>query len=278
MSIFKESFRKFVKRQLGIREAIVSRGNEGHQGRGGGGPRDQAFKANVKISNNETDTINIPAGAFYQYQQKTCIIRMASGADLTDKGAEELATNSKYYKASQFKGSGLSRRFLLLGGTLAIYRTKEKFSYKSVQIKKDPRTDKIIGKEWEKGYTKTTRTREEAYSYAIAKRQGIIGTTGQKFGTAYGDPTIASEPGLDNFGAVPMPGITSVNIRTKSAYGSLREAKVKFVCHNRKQLEALELLYMRPGIPILLEWGWTTYIDNKGKKVSDYFPFDKTLG
>ena len=278
MSIFKESFRKFVKRQLGIREAIVSRGNEGHQGRGGGGPRDQAFKANIKISNNENETINIPAGAFYQYQQKTCIIRMASGADLTDKGAEELATNSKYYKASQLKGSGLARRFVLLGGTLAIDRTKEKFSDKSVQVKKDPRTDKIIGKEWEKGYTKTTRTREEAYSYAIAKRQGIIGTTGQKFGTAYGDPTIASEPGVDNFGAVPMPGITSVNIRTKSAYGSLREAKVKFVCHNRKQLEALELLYMRPGIPILLEWGWTTYIDNKGKKVSDYFPFDKTLG
>ena len=69
-----------------------------------------------------------------------------------------------------------------------------------------------------------------------------------------------------------MPGITMANIRTKSAYGSLREAKVDFVCHNQRQLEALELLYMRPGIPILLEWGWSPYIDNKGKIIKD-FPF-----
>lgn len=278
MSIFKESFRKFVKRQLGIREAIVSRGNEGHQGNGGGGPRDTKFKTNIKIDNNTFDAVNIPAGAFYTYQQKTCVIRMASGTDLNEKGAEELATNSKYYKASQLKGSGLARRYILQGGTLAMDRTLQKFSDKSVQVKKDPRTDKIVGMEWEKGYTKTTRRREEAYSYSIAKRQGIIGTTGQKFGTAYGDPSIASEPGRDDYGAVPMPGITSVNIRTKSAYGSLREAKVKFICHSRKQLEALELLYMRPGIPILLEWGWTNYIDNDGKRVTNYFPFDKTLG
>lgn len=278
MSIFKESFRKFVKRQLGIREAIISRGNEGHGGKGGSGPRDKSFKTNIKTSDTNFDSVSIPEGAFYTYQQKTCVIRMASGADLTDQGAKDIATNSKYYKSSQLKGSGLARRFVLQGGTLAIDRNMVKFKDKTTQVRKDPRTDKIIGKEWEKGYSKTTREREEAYTYAIAKRQGIIGTTGQKFGTAYGDPTIASEPGMDDYGAVPMPGITSANIRTKSAYGSLREAKVKFVCHNRKQLEALELLYMRPGIPILLEWGWTNYIDNEGKRITDYFPFNNTLG
>jgi len=66
----------------------------------------------------------------------------------------------------------------------------------------------------------------------------------------------------DGFGHVPIPGITSMNVSTKSEDGSLREATVEFICHNRRQLEILEALYMRPGYPILLQWGWTSYIDN----------------
>ena len=58
-----------------------------------------------------------------------------------------------------------------------------------------------------------------------------------------------------------MPGIIDADIRTKTAYGSLREAKINFVYHNRRQLEILEALYMRPGYPIYLEWGWIPYID-----------------
>ena len=94
---------------------------------------------------------------------------------------------------------------------------------------------------------------------------------GEQYGTSYGDPFIRSD-GDGDFGMVPMPGIIDANIRTKTAYGSLREAKVNFVCHNRRQLEVLELLYMRPGYPILLEWGWTPYISNEGKK-EEYFPY-----
>ena len=68
-----------------------------------------------------------------------------------------------------------------------------------------------------------------------------------------------------------MPGITNATIRTKTAYGSLREAKVEFVVHNKRQLEVMELLYMRPGFPILIEWGWSMYIGNDGKRET-YFP------
>ena len=90
---------------------------------------------------------------------------------------------------------------------------------------------------------------------------------GGKFGEskgAYGDKSIRSSA-ADGFGIVPMPGIIDADIRTKTAYGSLREAKVNFVCHSRRQLEVLEILYMRPGMPVLLEWGWNPYINNKGK-------------
>ena len=69
-----------------------------------------------------------------------------------------------------------------------------------------------------------------------------------------------------------MPGIIDADIRTKSAYGSLREGKVTFVCYNLRQLEILELLYMRPGYPLLLEWAWSPFIDNEGKKRNGLTP------
>jgi murein DD-endopeptidase MepM/ murein hydrolase activator NlpD len=65
-------------------------------------------------------------------------------------------------------------------------------------------------------------------------------------------------------GIRPMPGITSVDVKTKSAYGSLREAVVNFNCWDIHQLEELELLYMRPGYSVMLEWGWSPYLKNDG--------------
>jgi LAS superfamily LD-carboxypeptidase LdcB len=70
------------------------------------------------------------------------------------------------------------------------------------------------------------------------------------------------------FGLRPMPGITDISIQSKSAYGSLRQATVNFQCWDPKQLDILETLYMRPGYTVLLEWGWTPYIDNNGKLIS----------
>ena len=54
-------------------------------------------------------------------------------------------------------------------------------------------------------------------------------------------------------GIKPMPGVTSIDIKSKSAYGSLREVTVNFVCNNIQQLEDLELLYMRPGYTVLVK-------------------------
>ena len=60
----------------------------------------------------------------------------------------------------------------------------------------------------------------------------------------------------------PLPGITSIQINNKSAYGSLREATVKFYAWDKHQLEELELLYMRTGYSVLLEWGWSQYLQS----------------
>lgn len=76
--------------------------------------------------------------------------------------------------------------------------------------------------------------------------------------------------GNRDYGIVPMPGISSIKIKNKSAYGSLREATVEFYCHDKRQLDDLEILFMRPGFPILLEWGWSLYLDTYLKEDNDY--------
>ena len=53
-------------------------------------------------------------------------------------------------------------------------------------------------------------------------------------GTSYNTAFKAGTAGIK-----PMPGITAIDIKSKSAYGSLREVTVQFVCHNLQQLEDL---------------------------------------
>jgi hypothetical protein len=94
-------------------------------------------------------------------------------------------------------------------------------------------------------------------------RTSTIGTTG--FGI-YDTSVYGNENNV--FGLRPMPGINDISIQSKSAYGSLRQATVNFQCWDVKQLDILETLYMRPGFTVLLEWGWTPYIDNNGRLIS----------
>ena len=92
-------------------------------------------------------------------------------------------------------------------------------------------------------------------------------------GTSYNSPNIrAGAAGLK-----PMPGITSIDIKSKSAYGSLREVTINFVCHNLQQLEDLELLYMRPGYTALIEWGWAPYLNKNGKIETNIEFYDDVL-
>ena len=74
MSIFKETFKDFVFRQLRMREAIVQTGNDG--GTRFGNPRTQ-----IQVGTN-FENINIAKGAFYTNSiSKQCVIRMTSGVD-----------------------------------------------------------------------------------------------------------------------------------------------------------------------------------------------------
>ena len=66
-----------------------------------------------------------------------------------------------------------------------------------------------------------------------------------------------------NFGIVPMPGITDFNIKSLNR-GSIKKATLKIKAHSREQFEILELLYLRLGYTVLVEYGNNIYIDNEG--------------
>ena len=237
MSIFKESFRDYVKKQFGVRQAVISRGNSDKAGLG---PTSRMAEL---PADPKGGIPKIQAGAFFSYNQKQCVIRLSSMVDLMEDIGLDLGGNYEGEGGSTFesyKGETFARNFILEGGVLSDYSRND-----------------ADGRQ-------VTRKLEEV--------RGGFPSSKKKVNLSYGDPSIASDPrgGSDGYGAVPKPGIIDANIRTKSAYGSLREAKVNFVCHNLRQLEILELLYMRPGYPVLAEWGWSPFINNEGNVVNTF--------
>jgi hypothetical protein len=79
----------------------------------------------------------------------------------------------------------------------------------------------------------------------------------------------------DKFGYNPPPGIISAEIRPLEM-GQIREANIQIVCHNLKQFEIIEQLYLRLKYSIFLEWGHTNYFDNNGTFQKDA-PIRQTL-
>ena len=69
--------------------------------------------------------------------------------------------------------------------------------------------------------------------------------------------------GGNDFGILPMPGISSVSVDSKNR-GSIKTATVQITAYNRYQFDLIETLYCRLGFSMIIEWGWDKYIDNKG--------------
>jgi len=61
-----------------------------------------------------------------------------------------------------------------------------------------------------------------------------------------------------DYGYSPMPGIISADIKTLNR-GSIKKAIVKLVVNNKEQFNIIDLLYLRLGYTVLLEWGNSMY-------------------
>ena len=90
------------------------------------------------------------------------------------------------------------------------------------------------------------------------------GTTSLKGNIRQGikSPNAAYGVGNKSFGFSPMPGIVDADIRDLNR-GSLKRATVNIKVHNRDQLDIIDVLYLRLGYIVLLEWGFDKYLKNE---------------
>ena len=111
---------------------------------------------------------------------------------------------------------------------------------------------------------------DNGFSSNLAKNNVLFGGVtpdrgNQKSGLPINNNTNSAYTRSNISGFRPMPGITNVTINSKNTFGTLREAKVEFSVWSVEELSNFEKLYMRPGYTVLLEWGNSMYVDNKGK-------------
>lgn len=166
----------------------------------------------------------------------TSFVNFTSGKDLTFNGAGNIGVKPD----GGYNGNQLSKKYILEGGTL---------------------------------YTKSnngTNIVEASQRYGIAQKNSVYG----------GNIDVRANNTVDKdyyqvYGIRPMPGIIDVNMHTKSAYGSLFETTIKFYAWDINQLNELELLFMRPGYSVLLEWGWSQYLDYDDDKSVKKLTSDK---
>jgi hypothetical protein len=89
----------------------------------------------------------------------------------------------------------------------------------------------------------------------------------EKFGLGYGETKgfgAYNSWGIKNadFGFRPMAGITSATIKHKNR-GSIRAATVNIKAWDKATFEIIDILYLRLGFSVLLEWGNSIYLENR---------------
>ena len=125
---------------------------------------------------------------------------MSSGVDLKTTNELVVDNSNPMERKDDLVNEGLALRYVLEGGVPMIDRSVKQTSKEngdgSITDKKD-------------------------YQFKQALRSGFAGASKNRFGQTYGDPLIRANPEIDeygeSYGIVPMPGITSANIRTASA-------------------------------------------------------------
>ena len=184
------------------------------------------------------------SGLLPWYLSKNAWVKMSSFTDYNDGPVFFDGSGSVLVDTSKgnYKGNELSKKYVLFGGSL---------------------------------YFKSGSTLiQETLRYGVATPSAVYGGDIDKAGRSG-----VNHPYFRQMGIRPMPGITGVELRTLGAYGSIFETTVKFNCWDTHQLNELELLYMRPGYSVLLEWGWSQYLDYNDSLVNSKatLPEDKLI-
>jgi len=111
------------------------------------------------------------------------------------------------------------------------------------------------------GGTSTLETNQNG-NLVTTQRQGFLENFDPNSSYMYSYTPVATKEGKQyksaDFGYSPMPGIISAEIKSLNR-GSLEKAFIKIKANDRRQLDILDILYMRLGYTVLLEWGNSLY-------------------
>jgi hypothetical protein len=179
---------------------------------------------------NDDDPNNISrdnrSGLLPWYLSKNAWVKMSSFTDYNDGRVYFDGSGSVLVDTSKgnYEGDDLSKKYVLFGGSLY--------------------------------FQSGSNISQETLRFGVATPSAVYGGNIDRAGKSG-----VNHPYFRQMGIRPMPGITGVELRTLGAYGSIFETTVKFNCWDSHQLNELELLYMRPGYSVLLEWGWSQYLD-----------------
>ena len=159
---------------------------------------------------------------------KTAWVKLASGIYITEEriGSESLQPNVKFDPG--YSGTTLAKRFVLFNGISDFYAGQAN----KQMIQRGTAPDGT-GNIWDL----------HNGTYNVGPRAAIF-------------PTPISEFGLN-----PMPGITSVDVKSLNR-GSIKRATVNIKCYTPEQFQIIDLLYLRIGYTMFLEWGNSLYFNN----------------
>jgi len=87
--------------------------------------------------------------------------------------------------------------------------------------------------------------------------EGGLGSFDNYFGGLYGWGSLTEDK--NGFGYAPPPGITSVSVKYLNK-GAVTESTINVKLYNKRQFQLFDVLYLRPGFSLLLEFGWTQYL------------------
>jgi hypothetical protein len=131
--------------------------------------------------------------------------------------------------------------------------------------------------------TPTAYTRDSNGNYTSTPIAGANNVSGAPFGNTPDQFSSAYGWGYNSTGInygrgyIPPPGITNVDFEYKND-GALAQATVNIKAFSPEQFAIIDILYMRPGFTVLLEFGHSTYLNNSGGleslDTSSSLPFD----
>ena len=111
MSIFKDTFRKYVRNQISLREELIDIGNTDDNG-----VRSKR-RAQKDVKLQDGTNVTIDPGAFFTYSlNKQCVIKMTSLVDYVEPVGLEIGGLEGEQSFNRLKGASLSQNFILQGG------------------------------------------------------------------------------------------------------------------------------------------------------------------